>query len=321
MKLILTVPAHAVFNDIVQSPVVEAVRVNTTLPVKDSLEQVLGNLRTQAAPKDLWVDLKCRQLRIADYSVRIFNDREVHYVALSHDIDVNLPVQIWADNGRFLGEATNIIKGNWLVVPSSVEKDEGLPLPTKEQVGLRPGMSINILDPSLKIKGYLTEKDKLYIKAAKKAGMHNYMLSFVEQEQDIADLLALDPKAKIIAKIESTEGLNFVNTSYSKYAGNVNLMAARGDLYTEVEKPDKIIDACRDIIHADPQAILASRIFDSLKNPIEMPRCQDIFDICCGMEMGYKRFMLGDDVCLKKDSVKSAIGLFSALAKKYEVMP
>ena len=318
MKLILTVPPYAQFQGVVKDPAVEAVRLNTTITLKDSLEDVLARVKAQATPKDVWVDLKCRQLRIADYTVEILNNGEMHYITLSHKINVDTPTKMYIDDGNFIGKILEVDKGDTLVVPSSVERKEGLPLAQPGEVGVRPGMSINILDPSLKIYGYLTNKDKQYIKASKKLGLHNYMLSYVEQEKDITDVLRLDPDAKIIAKIESKKGFEFVKDVYPKYKDKVKLMAARGDMYMELDDLDQIIDGCEQIIKADPDAILASRIFESLKDVDKMPKSQDLFDVYCGMLMGYKRFMVGDDVCMRKDSVESAIGLFSVIAKKYE---
>jgi len=318
MKLILTVPAYAIFGKIAESPVVESVRLNTTLPVKIPLEDVLANIKEQAEPKDVWIDLKCRQLRITGYNVQIFNDGEIHYIDLSHKIQVDTPTKMWIDDGNFIGNITGILNGNRLVVPSSVERKKGLPLANQGEIGIRPSMSINILDPSLKIDGYLTDKDKEYIEAAKKTGLHNYMLSYVEQKSDITDVLKLDPDAKIVAKIESKKGLGFVRKIYPKYKDKVNLMAARGDLYVELDKPDLIIDSCEEIINADPQAMFASRLLESVKDVDKIPKCQDLFDVYCGMKMGYKRFLLGDDICSNRISVQSAIGLFDEIRQKYE---
>ena len=61
MKLILTVPAYAKFGEVAKDPYVEAVRLNTTLPVKDSLEDVLSGAKEEAAGKGVWIDLKCHQ--------------------------------------------------------------------------------------------------------------------------------------------------------------------------------------------------------------------------------------------------------------------
>lgn len=323
-KLILTVPAHAKFGEFASDPVVEGVRINTTIPVKLTLEETLSNARQEARGKDLWIDLKCRQLRIVDYDVKILQDSEIHYLTLSHEIAVNTPTQVMLDNGKITGNITQIIDNKKLVIPSSVERGQGLPFANRGEVGIRKGMSVTILDPSLKVNGYLTDKDKEYIQAAKKLGVHTYMLSFVEQESDINDLLALDDEARIIAKIESPSGLEFVRSVYPEYRkfmsplrGKINLMAARGDLYLQVPRPDQIIAACKEIVDADYKAIFASRILESLANPQDMPKCGDLFDITCGMYMGYRRFMLGDDVCRKRESVTSAIGLFEVLTKNY----
>lgn len=317
IKLIITVPPFARFNDIAQDPTIESVRLNTTLSLDDPFETILRHVKTEAGNKDVWVDLKCRQLRISEYNVQFLREKEIHYVRLSHKIQVNTPTEIWVDNGNFIAEVEKVIDGDKLIVPSSTERKKGLPLTGQGKVGIRPGMAINILDPSLVIEGYLTDKDKKYVDAAKKQGMHNFMLSFVEKESDITDLLAIDPDAKIRAKIESKNGLDFVRNIYPKYRKLINLIAARGDGYIEVEKPDKIIDFCEQIIKYDPNAVFASRMFESLKNPQKMPKCQDLFDIYCGMLMGYKRFLIGDDICRNKVSVKSAIGLFDVLAEKY----
>ena len=44
---------------------------------------------------------------------------------------------------------------------------------------------------NLQIKGFLTPEDKEYIEAAKRLGIHDYMLSFVEEEGDMQEVLVL----------------------------------------------------------------------------------------------------------------------------------
>lgn len=323
-KLILTVPAHASFADLAREPSVEGVRVNTTIPVKLSLEDTLTHLLEEASGKDVWIDLKCRQLRITEYNVEILQDKEIHYIDLSHEIKVNTPTEVMLDNGRILGKITDVIKDKRLVIPSSTERREGLPLPGQGEIGIRRGMSVTILDPSLVVKGYLTDRDKEYIEAARKLGIHNYMLSFLERNQDIADVLSLDKEAQIIGKIESPAGMEFVSRVFPKYTNilsrfrdRIHLMAARGDLYIQLPKPHEIIGACKQIIKADSRAIMASRIFESLADPDAMPKSQDFSDVYCAMQMGYRRFMLGDDVCRNKDSVIAAIRIFDLLSEEH----
>ena len=172
MGLIITVPSGVDFRNIVKNPAIEGVRLNTTLPVAGTIEDTLQDMRNQTGPKDFWIDLKCRQLRIVGYSVDISNNSEIHYIKLSHKIKTNIPTDIWLDDGNYSGEIKDIINDDTLVVPSIYSKKEGLMLINEGKL-IRPGMSINILDKSLSIDGYLTNKDKSYIDAAKNLGLQN----------------------------------------------------------------------------------------------------------------------------------------------------
>jgi pyruvate kinase len=72
----------------------------------------------------------------------------------------------------------------------------------------------------------------------------------------------------------------------------------------------------RDIIAADPQAIVASRIFESLaRHPV--PSSADIGDVAWLLSLGYRTFMLGDAVCLRRDSVLEALNLLEAVAGQF----
>jgi pyruvate kinase len=138
------------------------------------------------------------------------------------------------------------------------------------------------------------------------------MLSFVEKQEDIDELYKLVPDANVVAKIESIKGLRYVTDNHDK----TRLMAARGDLFVELKLPHHIIGALEDIIHADKDAIVASRIFSSLNEGLE-PSCEDISDVDNLLRMGYKTVMLGDDICMKRDSVISGLNLFHAMARRY----
>ena len=95
------------------------------------------------------------------------------------------------------------------------------------------------------------------------------------------------------------------------------LMAARGDLYTELRLPHNIIDATEMIVGRDPDAIVASRILPSLTESLE-PSCQDIGDVDNLLRMGYRTLMLGDDLCMNRDSLLSALNLLAAMRERYE---
>lgn len=296
---IVTLPPFAPYaQEVVRHPCVEGIRLNTVMPIKGKLEDTLSRLAdiTKEAEKSLWIDLKCRQLRIKSYGVPPFTEIE-----LSHNIEVYTPCDAYF-SGREEKARILEVDGNKLIMLDGPRRVIG------------PGESVTIPHPTLRIEGYLTERDKEYIEAAQKVGIKTFMLSFVEHQSDIEALLAYASDADIIAKIESQKGLDYVRRNYK---GDFRLMAARGDLFMELHWPHTIIDALELIVVKDQMAIAASRIFDSLATFAE-PSCADIGDFDNLIRMGYKRTMLGDELCLRRESVMAALNLFRAMTKYHE---
>lgn len=335
MKVISTIPPYAPYaKEVASHPIVEGLRLNTAMPVADCLDDLIKGLNkyVQNEDKDLYIDLKCRQIRITrgnfynapkkPIAVKINGEHVIldprnpknhgniktppwAVIEIDHkiDLDTTKPVRCYLNDG-FQTAYIVKVQGNRLLMLDG----------PKSVVG--GGESINITHPSLKIQGYLTDLDKEYIKAAKSVGVHNYMLSYVEQESDLADVLKIDPDAKITAKIESIKGLDFVHNEYHKFKDNVRLMAARGDLYVEVSRPHKVLRALKDIIEADEEAIVASRIMPSMLNSYQ-PSCQDMTDVGFLMEIGYKHFMVGDDLCFDYDSLQGALNVLHSIDHDY----
>jgi pyruvate kinase len=300
IQAIVTIPPYAPFiKEVARHPIVNGLRLNTVMPTKGSLEELLRKLNSEArnaGDKNLWIDLKCRQLRVKEYWVPPYTE-----IRLSHSIKVETPVKAYFSDGR---EAATVLK---------VDGDRLIMLEGPKRV-VGPGEAINIIHPSLTIEGYLTETDKRYVEAGLKAGVKNFMLSFVEGSEDAKALLPYATDANIIAKIESKKGLGYVEKEWKDMP---RLMAARGDMFVEVKMPHDIIDAVEKIIRKDSDAIVASRIFGSLSETLE-PSCSDIGDVDNLLRMGYKTFMFGDDICMQRDSIISGLNLLSAMAEKYE---
>ena len=295
MSIIATVPPYAPFiKEVARHPVVSGLRLNTVMPVKDSLDDVLKRMQDDSNGKPVWIDLKARQLRTIGYWVPPYTE-----VRLSHAIEVETPVTAYFGNGK--EHATIVgVDGNKLIFLEGPPRIVG------------PGESVNIPHKSLKIYGGLTKQDRKYIEAAQKTGTHTYMLSFVESLDDIKALKELDPNANIVAKIESVKGLDFVK---NKYENQAQLMAARGDLYIEVNRPHEVLDAVELIVEKDPNAIAASRILSSMARSAE-PTCEDLSDVAYLLKTGYKTLMLGDEVCLRRESIMGALNVAEAIIER-----
>lgn len=290
LQALVTVPPYASFvEEVARHPRVAGLRLNTVMPVKEAPVEVLRRLAATGCP--LWVDLKGRQLRVVGAAIPPFTE-----VRVSHPVEVSTPAAAWFSDGR---ESATVVAvdGDRLILEDGPRRLVG------------PGESINIIDPTLRIHGTLTEGDLAWLAAMRELGMRRVMLSFVEGSDDLAEVRDLLPDAEIILKIESPRGLDLV-----RHAGATlgRLMAARGDLFVEVGPPHRIVSALRAVIGADPQAIVASRIFPSLARGA-VPDCSDICDVAFLATLGYHTFMLGDDVCLRRESVLSALNLLGAV--------
>jgi len=291
---IVTVPPYANFlAELTTHPLVSGFRLNTVMPLKEGPREALERLSRYDQP--LWVDLKGRQLRVVGAAMPPFT--EIH---LSHRIHVKTPVDAYFSDGNERARVV-AVDGDRIILEDGPRRLIG------------PGESVNIIHPSFEVEGMLTETDRAYLAAMKEMGLNKVMLSYVESPEDVEEVKRLLSEADVMLKIESQRGLAFAKKHGSKYG---RLMAARGDLYVEVERPHKIISALKTIIAADKDAVVASRIFDSLAWQ-SVPVSADIGDAAFLLEIGYRTFMLGDHVCLKRDTVMEALNLLEEMGEEY----
>jgi hypothetical protein len=137
---------------------------------------------------------------------------------------------------------------------------------------------------------------------------------------DVDEFLELVGKdAEVWLKIESKKGLAYVATEFKKRE-NLVLVAARGDMYVELEKPHEIMDALRLVIDNDPEACVGSRIFLSVVHE-PVPSCADFLELAWLHDIGYRRMMLCDELCLKGDLLATAINAFEHFRRNYDGRP
>lgn len=300
MKIMATLPPPHMEQMFVvaRHPLVDGVRFNigarTPYSPKETLERIIAAI----GDKEFFLDLKGRQPRIIKWADPTFGDIE-----LNHELKVDLPATIIFRGG---GSSTiKEIRGNKIYVD---------PYPP-EAVGA--GQAVNIHGTNLEIDGYLTSEDIEYVKAAKELGLHKYMLSFVEKESDISELIDLDSEAIIYAKIESLKGLEFVKEIYPKFCNEITLIAALDDLYTNIgEDKTVIFEALGLIIKKDPQAVAASRIFTSLEKN-EIVSMADLANFRFLESIGYRSFMLSDGLCGKTESFKKAMSVIKQYKDRF----
>ena len=285
---------------------VSGIRMNTAMVDLASLDAEFGIANKIPNSVPLWFDVKGRQLRVTD----VFESQDHLELEINHPIDVETPTPVLFKAGsdhcllKELGDK-NTIGCRRLVF-------EGGPA-----YRVKVGESLHIRDSSLRVMGptfldFEIEK----IKKAKAAGIKRYYLSYVESQYDVdkfQEMIGRD--CEIILKIESKAGLEFVSNFKKK--DNISLMAARGDLYVEINKPHEIINALKLIIKADPEAMVGSRIFLSVVKDA-IPECCDFLELAWLYEHGYRKFLLCDEICLKDELLTNAVRAFTVFKTTVE---
>ena len=276
--LIATLPSMsnlANVEEVFKNPFIAEVRLNSGVQSAYSAMEAMHILQGMAEKyrKKLWVDVKGRQLKVIKWADPLYS-----CIELNHNVRVTTPAKVYFRNGDRVN-IMHIRDGNKLFVD---------PLPRQ---ALGAGQSINIIADDVFVDGYLTEKDREYLRICAEIG-HNYvMASFVESYDDFKEILQILPKAQIVSKIESLKGVEFISNNKLS-----NLMVARDDLYLQSGEGYSMINHLKTIIEKDKDAICASRIFLSLEKR-ETPDFADFADLELMYSLGYRRFMLCDNVC------------------------
>lgn len=322
-------PSFAHFEEFANDPRLEGVRLNSAMVKVDDIGDQLQIAKDLNCQVPLYFDVKGNQLRvIADHS-----DEDHLEIEINHPIEVQTPTPVLfkaGEDGAMLKEVKNQRR---LIF-------EGGP-----QYLVFEGESLHIRDPNLKVYGpTFLDYEIAKIEKAKQAGFDRFFLSYVQSQRDVDEFRELVGDAEIVLKIEDLKGLTYVANEYRKQ-DNIWLLAARGDLFVEVERPHQVTEALKLIIDKDPKAGVGSRILLSLidkeysasvetngdvklgsdgkpllehkmiLNPI--PGCADISDIAWLYDIGYRKMMLCDEICLEGNLLSTALNVFDELRRDY----
>jgi len=246
---------------------------------------------------DLYFDVKARQPRV----VEVIPNADYLDLRLNHPVEVLTPSVVIFKGGVDHAVLDHLEEGGRRLV------FQGGP-----RYKVKAGESLYLRDPGLRILGDLFIPEEVTkIEKCRKAGFKKWFLSYVEEERDIDQFLELAGQdSEVWLKIESMRGLEYVARHFRKRE-NVVLVAARGDLYVEIDRPHNIAAALRLIVKADPEACVASRLLLSVVDG-PVPSCADFLELQWLYDVGYRRMMLCDELCLKGDLLATAVNAFQS---------
>ncbi len=327
-------PEQPQFARFVRDSRLAGIRMNNIALSKEELVRTLRSPDFTGATVPLFADAKGRQIRITEV-LEYPNHLEL---VINHSIEAQTPVPVLFKAGTDDALLERI-------------EDDGRRLVFRggPRYKVREGESLHVRHPSLRVHHPIftsLEKEKLEI--IKRAGITRFFLSYVEERRDIDEFLEIVGKdAEVWLKIETERGLRFVAKDWKKQS-NLTLVAARGDLYVEIEQPHLITEALKLIIEKDSDACVGSRIllsltdtpvptdllldalklvntkpeecikrlqiiFATMKAGSPVPSCSDLMDIAWLYEHGYRRFLLCDNLYLKKEWLETALNILGTL--------
>ena len=277
------------------------IRLNSAMISASDLDAELEIVREHPSAVPLYFDIKGRQMRVTD----VDTDNTDHLdMTINHPIEVKTPVPVLFKAGEDSALLVEVTDGGRRLI------FEGGP-----RFMVRPGESLHIRHPSLRIGGVLfTDEEKAKIENVKAAGIDRWFLSYVEEARDLDEFRELIGVGEVRLKIESPKGLEFA--SRWKRRNGYNLVLARGDLYVELERPHEILEATKMLIQKDPGAIVGSRILlSTFHDPV--PSCADFSELAWLHDIGYRRFLLCDEMCLKEDALSTAVDALDTFRESY----
>lgn len=303
MELLVTMwPSFPHYSQFVTDSRISAVRLNTAMVKTTEIKEELSKASNiKGVP--LYVDVKGRQLRVVES--RPYKDRLE--LIINHPIKVKTPVTVVFKAGEDYAVLKNVTDhGHRLVFDGGPE------------YMVHDGESFHIKHPSLEIGGeQFLDSELEKISISRKLGIRKFFLSYVQCQKDVDEFIGLVGKdSEIILKIEDNKGLQYVVNEFGK-TSNLSLMAARGDLYVELERPHMIAQALRTIIAADSEASVGSRILLSVVHS-PVPSCADFLELEWLADIGYRKFMMCDDICLKSACLSAAVDAFDQFRATYK---
>lgn len=292
-------PSFPHFSKFASDTRITGIRLNSAMITNPALEAELELINKFKPKNPLFFDVKGRQLRVME-SVIIGKDHLE--LVLNHPIEVKTPCVVLFKAGVDFAILDRVENGNRLIF-------QGGP-----RFNVSAGESLHIRDKSLIVKGDIFIPSELKkIETVRAAGFNKYFLSYVEEQWEVDQFLELvGPDAEVWLKIESINGLKYASTFKKKE--NLVLVAARGDLFVELDRPHDIVKAMRLIIDRDPEACVGSRLLLSIIDT-PVPSCADISEMAWLHELGYRRMMLCDEICLKDNLLSTAVNAFCSIAE------
>lgn len=294
-------PAFDHFHRFSNDGRLQGIRLNSAMMEAAEIDEDFCK-RVELSTVPLWFDVKGMQLRIKEVVCGPACDH-LEFI-LHRPVQTKTPCPIWFKAGEDCGKCIEIRNGTHFIF-------EGGP-----RFEVKVGESIHLRQPHTVGGSTLLSYELEKLEKIRKLGFDKFYLSYCYSQRHVDEMReVIGDNAELILKIENRDGLEWVANHWKRQAFT-HLAAARGDLFVELNYPHEIVNACRLIVDKDPQAYVGSRMLLScIHNTI--PSCADFSDVSWLYEIGYRNFLLCDELCLKENLLARAVNVFDAWRQEY----
>ena len=343
-------PTFDHFANFANDPRIQGIRLNSAMMEASEIDDAF-KLGAGSATVPLWFDIKGMQLRIREV-VCDHNHDHLEFI-LNRPVKAKTPFVVGFKAGEDAAECIEIRNGTHFIFRGGPRYE------------VRAGESIHIRSPH-EVGGpvfldYEKEKIKKIVDMrfdridldGRPDHISKFYLSYVWDQRHVDEFRELIGSAELRLKIENQSGLDWVASKWRPQA-DTSLIAARGDLYVELEYPHQVLDACKLIISKDPGATVGSRMLLSvvppkpktveflqyverktggscksqfydlaedfsakILNDANVPRCADLSDLAWLHDIGYRSFLLCDELCLERKWLGPCVNIFDAFRSDY----
>jgi hypothetical protein len=300
-------PNFSHFPRFATDPRVQGIRLNSAMVSASEMDDKFqAAIRFAEVP--LWFDVKGMQMRVKE----VVSDHHTDHLEfiLNRPVKVKTPCAVYFKAGEDAAKLVEIRDGTHFIF-------EGGP-----RFEVRAGESIHILQDDFEALGepFLPHEIEK-IELVKSFGITRWYLSYTYDQKHVDEFREMiGDEADLILKIENKEGMNYA--SRFKPNDRTHLMIARGDLFVELNQAHEILSACREIIRVDPEAFVGSRMLLSLiekpgKPYKPIPSASDLSELAWLHDIGFRNFLLCDELCLKENMLSAATNVFNSVRLDY----
>jgi hypothetical protein len=329
-------PAFEHFRRFAHDGRMQGIRLNSAMMEASEIDSRFA-LASRTSEVPLWFDVKGMQMRIREV---VPSDRHLEFI-LNRPVKVKTPCTVYFKAGEDRAVLKELSDDGYRFI------FEGGP-----KYIVKAGESIHVLEEDLEVGGEpFLPYEIAKIEKVKGMGIKRWCLSYAYEQKHIDEFREMiGPDAHLYLKIENMAGLKYVGETYKKMP-NTNLFTARGDMFIEIPRPHEILKACKFVLEKDEDALVGSRMLLSLVEPIDyvtktvqalysrgkveaskdvarwlsdlkpkynpVPSAADLSELAWLYDIGYRTFLLCDELCLKEHMLSAAVNVFDAFRADY----